>query len=124
MPHPSEHGSASRRLGADEAHDLAETLKALASPSRLRILAALVDRERTVEQLAAACGLSPSATSHNLRILRSLRLVRTRRSGRNAFYGLHDDHVGELLAAIRHHHEHVHPRPPAELPATPTKAAG
>ena len=117
MPHGSEHEAASRPLGAGEAHDLAETLKALASPSRLRVLVELVDRERTVEQLAAACGLSPSATSHNLRILRSLRLVRTHREGRHAFYALYDHHVPELLAAVRHHHEHVHPPAPVPLPA-------
>lgn len=109
MPHPRDHGAASRPLGAEEAQDLAETLKALASPSRLRVLVELVDRERTVEQLAAACGLSPSATSHNLRILRALRLVRTRRDGRHALYALHDHHVPELLAAVRHHHEHLLP---------------
>lgn len=117
MPHHSEHAPASRPLGADEARELAETLKALASPSRLRVLAELVDGERTVEQLAAACGLTPSATSHNLRILRSLRLVRTHREGRYAYYALHDHHVPDLLAAIRHHHEHVHPQAPVELPA-------
>jgi DNA-binding transcriptional ArsR family regulator len=117
MPHRSEHAPASRPLGADEARELAETLKALASPSRLRVLAELVDGERTVEQLAAASGLTPSATSHNLRILRSLRLVRTHREGRHAYYALHDHHVPDLLAAIRHHHEHVHPQAPVELPA-------
>jgi DNA-binding transcriptional ArsR family regulator len=117
MPHRSEHAPASRPLGADEARELAETLKALASPSRLRVLAELVEGERTVEQLAAACGLTPSATSHNLRILRSLRLVRTHREGRHAYYALHDHHVPDLLAAIRHHHEHVHPQAPVALPA-------
>jgi DNA-binding transcriptional ArsR family regulator len=117
MPHPSEHDAASRPLGVEEAQELTETLKALASPSRLQVLAALLDGERTVEQLAAVVGLSPSATSHNLRILRGLRLVRTRRSGRHAYYALHDHHVPELLAAIRHHHEHLNPPAPVELPA-------
>jgi DNA-binding transcriptional ArsR family regulator len=109
MPDPHEHRSASRPLGAREAQDLAETLKALASPSRLRVLAELASGERTVEHLAAAADLSPSATSHNLRILRGLRLVRVHRRGRHAFYALHDHHLPELLAAIRHHHEHVNP---------------
>ena len=116
MPHPSEHASPARSLGAEEAQQLTETLKALASPSRLRVLAELVGGERTVEQLAEASGLSPSATSHNLRILRSLRLVRTRRSGRHAYYALYDHHVPDLLAAVRHHHEHVNPPAPIELP--------
>ena len=117
MPHPSEHAAASRPLGLEEAAELAEMLKALASPSRLQVLAELMAGERTVEQLAATAGLSPSATSHNLRILRSLRLVRARRDGRHAYYALYDRHVPQLLAAIRHHHEHVHPPAPVALPA-------
>ena len=117
MPHRSEHAVASRPLGAAEAQDITETLKALASPSRLRVLAELLTGEHTVEQLAAACGLSPSATSHNLRILRSLRLVRTHREGRHAYYAMYDHHVPELFAAIRHHHEHVNAPAPVELPA-------
>jgi ArsR family transcriptional regulator, nickel/cobalt-responsive transcriptional repressor len=116
MPHPSEHDAASRPLGVEEAQELADTLAALASPSRLQVLAALLDGERTVEQLAAVVGLSPSAMSHNLRILRGLRLVRTHRSGRHAYYELHDHHVPELLAAIRHHHEHLSPQAPVDLP--------
>jgi DNA-binding transcriptional ArsR family regulator len=123
VPHPAEHTSAHRPLDAAEAEDLAETLKALASPSRLRMLAALLASEHTVEELAAAVELSPSATSHNLRILRSLRLVRARRAGRHTFYGLHDHHMAELLAAVRHHQEHVHPPAPLDFPAVETIAA-
>jgi DNA-binding transcriptional ArsR family regulator len=122
MPHASEHAAASRPLGAEEAQQLTETLKALASPSRLRVLAELVAGERTVEQLAAAAGLSPSATSHNLRLLRALRLVRSHRAGRHAYYALHDHHVADLLAAVRHHHEHVHPPAPVELPERAERA--
>lgn len=116
MPHPSEHSAASRPLEAQEAEELAETMRAFGSASRLRLLVNLVDGERTVEDLAARSGLEMSAASHQLRILRSLRLVRVRRSGRNAFYALHDHHVGELLAAVRHHHEHLHPAPAVSLP--------
>jgi DNA-binding transcriptional ArsR family regulator len=116
MPHPAEHKEPARTLGAAEAEELAETLKALGSPGRLRLLTDLLGRERTVEELARASGLSDSATSHHLRLLRSLRLVRARRSGRNVFYSLHDHHIGDLLAAIRHHHEHVHPPSAVELP--------
>src|SRR5215212_8890342 len=53
MPHPSEHRTPERPLGADEAEELTETLKALASPGRLRVLTELLAGERTVEQLAA-----------------------------------------------------------------------
>jgi ArsR family transcriptional regulator, nickel/cobalt-responsive transcriptional repressor len=121
VPHPSEHGPAARPLAPDEADELAQTLKALSSPARLRLLTELLDFESTVEELAAAIDLSVSATSHHLRILRALRLVRGRRDGRHVHYGLHDHHIAELLAAVRHHHEHVHPLPPAELP-TPVPA--
>src|SRR5215208_4462936 len=117
MPHPSEHGPAARPLAAAEAEELAETLKALASPGRLRVLTELLAGEQTVEHLAAAAGLSLSATSHHLRLLRTLRLVRARRAGRHVFYALHDHHLADLLGAVRHHHEHVHPPAPVELPA-------
>ena len=80
------------------------------------MLAELVDGERTVEQLAAAAELSLSATSHHLRLLRSLRLVKARRDGRHVIYTLHDHHVADLLAAVRHHHEHVHPPAPSSCP--------
>ena len=122
MPHPAEHHAAGRALSADEAEELTETLKALASPGRLRLLTDLLGGPRTVEQLAAAAELSVSATSHHLRLLRSLRLVRARREGRHVYYSLHDHHLAELLAAVRHHHEHVHPPLPLPLPATPEAA--
>src|SRR5215218_6691888 len=123
MPHPSEHGTPARPLGADEAEELTETLKALASPGRLRLLAELLAGERTVEQLAAAAELSVSATSHHLRLLRSLRLVRPRRDGRHVRYAIHDHHLGDLLAAVRHHREHVHPPAALELPDATTESA-
>jgi DNA-binding transcriptional ArsR family regulator len=122
MPHPAEHGPASRPLGDAEADEIAQTLKALASPARLCLLTELLDDERAVEDLAAAAGLSLSATSHHLRILRALRLVRGRRDGRHVRYALHDHHIAELLAAVRHHHEHVHPLPPDELPTAESAA--
>ena len=122
MPHPAEHDPPARPLDAGEAEELAETLKALASHGRLRVLTALLTRDRTVEQLAAEAELSVSATSHHLRLLRTLRLVRARRDGRHVHYGLHDHHIADLLAAIRHHHEHVHPPAPAALPDAQERA--
>jgi DNA-binding transcriptional ArsR family regulator len=117
MPHPSEHEASGRPLEVEEADELAETLKALASSGRLRLLSELLGGEKPVEQLAAAVGLSMSATSHHLRLLRSLRLVRARRDGRRVFYAPHDHHLADLLAAVRHHREHVHPQAPLVLPA-------
>lgn len=123
VPRPSEHRSPTRPLGAAEAGELAETLKALASPGRLRVLTELLDGERTVERLAAAAELSLSATSHHLRLLRSLRLVRARRDGRHVYYALHDHHLADLLGAVRHHHEHVHPPAPLALPVAEKEPA-
>lgn len=85
------------------------------------LLFELANGERTVEQLAATAGLEQSATSHRLRLLRTLRLVRVRRAGRHSFYALHDHHVVELLASVRHHREHVHPPAAAEIPAPSTR---
>jgi DNA-binding transcriptional ArsR family regulator len=107
MPHPSEHADAGRPLGADEAAGLAEALRAFGSASRLRLLWSLTDGERTVEQLADAVAMEQSAVSHQLRLLRQQRLVAVRRDGRHAHYRLFDHHLPELLAALRHHHEHT-----------------
>jgi DNA-binding transcriptional ArsR family regulator len=124
MPHPAEHSAPSRVLLGSEAEELAETLKALASPARLRLLVELVEGERTVEELAGAAGLTASATSHHLRILRALRLVRVRRAGRHAHYALHDHHIAELLAAARHHHEHLYPPASPAIPAGRARSTG
>lgn len=107
MPHPSEHSSAVRPLSATEAEELAASLQAFATASRLRILWALLDGERPVDELVQASGLSQSATSHQLRLLRDANLLRSDRRGRQIFYRLHDHHLPDLLAAMRHHHEHV-----------------
>jgi DNA-binding transcriptional ArsR family regulator len=109
-------------LDLDEAEALAEAMRAFGAGSRLRLLWAMFDGERTVEQLSAAAGLEHSATSHQLRLLRHARLVAVRRSGRHAYYRLHNHHVADLLAAIRHHHEHVYPPDPVPVPA-PTRDA-
>src|SRR5215208_6490105 len=116
MPHPSEHRAADDPLGVDEAEYLAEAMRAFGTASRLRLLWAMLGGERTVEELSRETGLEQSATSHQLRLLRHGRLVAVRRTGRHAHYRLHDHHVAELLAAIRHHHEHVHPPAPLNVP--------
>lgn len=109
MPHPSEHHSVTRHLSESEAEALAESVRAFGSASRLRMLWMLIDGELRVEEIAERSGMSPSAVSHQLRLLRQHRLVVVRRSGRHAYYRLHDHHVPEILAALRHHHEHLHP---------------
>lgn len=120
MPHPSEHDDPKRPLGYDEAEALAESIRAFGTASRLRLLWAMLDGEQTVEELAERAELSQSAASHQLRLLRQGRLVAVRRHGRNAYYRLYDHHMTDLLAALRHHHEHVNPPPPVPpVPAAP-----
>ncbi|MGI8624022.1 MAG: ArsR/SmtB family transcription factor [Solirubrobacteraceae bacterium] len=85
----------------------AESLQALATPSRLRILARLNVGPASVGELAEAVGMEGSAVSHQLRTLRHLGLVIGERSGRQIVYELHDDHVAELLTQAVGHVEHV-----------------
>ena len=107
VPRPEEHLSADRPLGDDEAARLAERMAAFATASRLKLLYALVPGELSVEALAERSGLSPNAVSQQLRVLRHLRLVAAQRDGRRVLYRLHDHHVADLLAAIRHQSEHA-----------------
>jgi len=86
---------------------VAETMQALSTPSRLRILGRLHAAPCPVNELAAAVGMEPSAVSHQLRVLRHLGLVVGRREGRQILYALHDDHVGELLEQAIGHVEHL-----------------
>jgi ArsR family transcriptional regulator len=90
-------------VGGDTVTGLAETFRALGDPTRVRILHALSHGELCVCDLAAVLGVSQSAVSHQLRLLRSLRLVRARRDGRMVFYALDDRHVVDLLKqGLRH----------------------
>jgi DNA-binding transcriptional ArsR family regulator len=108
---PSEREHALRRGGADptpdEAARIAETLSALAAPSRVALLYAIADGPASVGCLAARTGLTQPATSQQLRVLRQLGWVRSRRVGRSVFYELPDSHVVDLLGAVRDHVEHL-----------------
>lgn len=87
--------------------DLAETFRLLSDPGRLRLIAALLAAdELCVCDLAEATGLSQTACSHNLRLLRGQRLVRYRRQGRNVYYTLDDDHIRALLEVALEHVTH------------------
>jgi DNA-binding transcriptional ArsR family regulator len=97
-------------LDADTVRQVAETMQALATPSRLRILVRLRDGSCSVGELALAVGMETSAVSHQLRLLRHLGLVRGERSGRRVIYALHDQHVGDLLEQAVYHVEHLGPR--------------
>ena len=107
MPEPAEHTSANRPLDAEEAAVLAESMVVFGAASRLRILYALIDGERHVDDLSSLLGISANTISQQLRVLRAAHAVRVRREGRRAYYALHDPHVVDLLASIRHHAEHT-----------------
>lgn len=82
---------------------LADTFKVLGDVTRVRILDVLSRRELCVGDLAAILGLTESAVSHQLRLLRNARLVRSRRAGQMIFYALDDHHVVRLFAQGSEH---------------------
>lgn len=103
----AEHRSSGPPAG-DEAAAIAEMVSALSNPARVALLYALREGgEMPVAELAEAAGITPSSASQQLRILRHLRFVVTRKEGRSVRYSLHDSHVGVLLDEIRDHAEHA-----------------
>jgi DNA-binding transcriptional ArsR family regulator len=90
-------------INSDDVADLAETFRTLGDPTRVRILDALSHAELCVCDLAALVRMSESAVSHQLRLLRNLRLVKPRREGRMVFYALDDRHIISLFRqGLRH----------------------
>jgi DNA-binding transcriptional ArsR family regulator len=92
-----------RLLGPGVVQSVADVFKLLGDPTRVRLVDALSHGERCVCDLAGLLGLTESAVSHQLRLLRAARLVRARRSGRMAYYSLDDHHVVGLLHDTRKH---------------------
>ena len=97
-------------LTATDAERLAETMRALASPVRLRILSVLRARPSTVTQLGEQLEVGQTTVSNHLRLLRHLNLVVGSRDGRRIHYSLFDDHVAELLDEAVGHLHHLPPR--------------
>jgi DNA-binding transcriptional ArsR family regulator len=94
-------------LDGATAAQVAETMQALAAPSRVRILGRLREGACSVNELAEAVGMESSAVSHQLRVLRHLGLAVGERRGRKVVYALHDSHVADLLDQAVFHVEHV-----------------
>jgi ArsR family transcriptional regulator, lead/cadmium/zinc/bismuth-responsive transcriptional repressor len=90
-------------VSIEKAQQMAEFFGTLADPSRLRLLSALAQQELCVCDLAAVVKMGESAVSHQLRVLRSQRLVKYRREGRNIYYSLADSHVMNLYAEVAAH---------------------
>ena len=84
-------------LAEDIVYNLAELFKTMGDPTRIKILYALKDRELCVCDLSELLGMSSSAISHQLRILRNTKLVKFRRDGRSVYYSLDDEHVLSLF---------------------------
>jgi DNA-binding transcriptional ArsR family regulator len=103
-------------LDTGTARVVADTMHALSTPSRVRILSRLGAGGCSVTELARAVEMEQPAVSQQLRVLRHLGLVTGERRGRQIIYALHDDHVGVLLAEAVSHVEHLrlglaaHPR--------------
>lgn len=105
VPPPHAHSpSLQAHLSRARADEVAAQFRLLGDPTRLRVISTLLDAgEACVNDLAAAVGLSASATSHQLATMRRARLVRARRHGREVWYSLSDAHVRMLLDATIAH---------------------
>jgi DNA-binding transcriptional ArsR family regulator len=92
-----------KMIGNDEAQALSDTFKTLADPTRVKMLFALLNIELCVCDLAAVIESSDSAVSHQLRMLRTQKLVKYRREGKVMYYSLTDSHISTLFKqAIEH----------------------
>lgn len=98
-----ESASVSGILSVEKAQRMAEFFGVLGDPNRWRILSALAARELPVGELAEAVEMSESAVSHQLRVLRTMRLVSYRKRGRNVYYCLKDNHIFNLYREASEH---------------------
>jgi DNA-binding transcriptional ArsR family regulator len=108
--HLDQSSSAARRqrlLPPRTVEGLADTFRVLGDPTRVRILDALSTGELCVCDIASLVGISESAVSHQLRLLRGMRLVRPRRAGRQVYYAVDDHHILELLRQAMTHVEEL-----------------
>jgi DNA-binding transcriptional ArsR family regulator len=85
--------------------EMAETFKVLGDQTRLKIVLTLSKQELCVLDIATVVGMSESAVSHQLRLLKSLRLVKQRKDGKMVFYSLDDEHIEDLIRVASRHSE-------------------
>ena len=98
---------ANHLLNTATAAEVAELFKALGDPTRIRIISLLAHTELCVGDLCMVLDMSQPAVSYQLRILRTLRIVRARKEGKHVFYTLDDDHVHQLYHQCVDHIQHV-----------------
>lgn len=90
----------------DDIVDISEIFNLLGDPTRMRIMAALCIKELCVGDLSFFMEISQSGVSHQLRLLKKNRIVKTRREGKNIFYSVEDDHIKQIIdIALTHIHE-------------------
>lgn len=89
--------------GPDETAALAEIFRLMGDPSRLRIVLTCLRGEVAVNDIANSLGLSQSSVSHHLRLLRSARILKAERRGKQVFYGAADHHVRGMLEDMVEH---------------------
>lgn len=100
-------GNVKEKLVDDEtAAELADLFKALGDQTRIRIIHALLQSELCVHDLTEVLGMGQSAISHQLRLLRNMRIVKRRKVGKTVFYSLDDDHVEQLIVLTLQHLKH------------------
>ncbi len=107
MAHGVQGDARAGKVDAATARQVADTMQALATPSRVLILGRLRESPCSVGALAEAVEMEQSAVSHQLRLLRHLGLVIGERRGRTIVYALHDSHVADLLDQAVFHVEHL-----------------
>ena len=93
--------------GIEEMYDLAELFKVFGDSTRIRILFLLFEDEYCVNDMSDALDMTQSAISHQLKILKVNRLVKSRRDGKQIYYSLADDHVRTIIAMGREHIEEM-----------------
>ena len=100
-----EHRQPFCELDEEALFDMAELFKVFGDSTRIRILYAMFDEELRVSDICEELGMSISAVSHQLRLLKQATLVRCRREGRMAYYMLADDHVKTIIGMAKEHIE-------------------
>lgn len=85
---------------------LSDVFKALGDPTRVRIIYALLQKELCVHDLTVVLDMAQSAISHQLRVLRNLRIVKRRKVGKTVFYALDDSHIEQIFTQTIHHIKH------------------
>ena len=90
----------------EDISQMADIFKALSDPSRLKIVLALLNQEHCVCDIAVICNQTDAAISHQLRILRTLKIVKNRRDGKIIYYSIDDDHVVSLIRMSLDHVRH------------------